>query len=134
VTVALCHGCFDILHYGHIKHLQAARHLCDLLIVSITSDRHFPKHKGANRPVFSEGQRKEMLEAVRWVGHVYICDDPTGAPAIKKFRPSLYVKGPDYKDKGVCEAEQDACADYGAVIVYTDTIKYGSGQLVEFFK
>lgn len=130
ITV-LAHGCFDILHVGHVLHLQQASKLGDCLVVSITAGRHITKE---GRPVFSDDERARMLWALRCVDRVYICDEPTGVTAIKDIRPDLYVKGVDYEARGVNSAERQACVEVGAKIVYTQTQKYSSRELLRHFK
>jgi len=131
INVVLCHGCFDILHHGHVLHLKQARELGDYLVVSITAGRHIHK---PDRPVFTDVERAEMLRALRTVDQVYICDEPTGVTAIKEFRPALYVKGIDYYIKGINAAERAACDKVGAIVTYTQTPKYSSSDLVRYFK
>ena len=131
MRTVLCHGCFDILHIGHVQHLQQAHAFGDRLVVSITASRHITKE---GRPVFSDFDRAVVLRALRVVAGVYICDEPTGVTAIREFRPAFYVKGIDYAERGVNEAERQACDEVGAQIVYTNTKKYSSSDLVRYFK
>ena len=72
--VAMCHGCFDILHVGHVRHFEAARAMADVLVVTVTADRFV--NKGPNRPVFPEGQRAELVAALRMCG--LGCGKPCG--------------------------------------------------------
>ena len=92
--VVLCHGCFDLLHLGHIRHLEEARRLGDRLIVSVTADKHVGK--GHGRPHFSAEQRREALAALSCVDEVVVTDGPTAVQAIERIRPAVYVKGGDY--------------------------------------
>ena len=108
--------------------------MADHLIVSITADKYFPKHKGANRPVFNQEQRAEMLRALRCVGTVWICDSPSGVLAIESLLPDIYCKGGDYAERGIIAAEAEACERLNVSVRYTDTPKYGSGQLVEYLR
>ena len=94
-AVAMCHGCFDILHSGHLRHFEAARAMADALVVTITPD-HFV-NKGPNRPVFTEEQRSELiagLEAVDWVA---INRWNSAVETIRLVRPNLFVKGHEYE-------------------------------------
>lgn len=96
--VVLAHGCFDLLHLGHIRHLQEARSLGDKLVVSITADRHVKLHKGEGHPQFSTEQRREALLALDCVDDVVISESGTAAEVITRLRPAVFVKGPDYAD------------------------------------
>ena len=86
-----CHGCFDLMHIGHIRHLQAARAMGDLLVVTVTADAHV--NKGAGRPAFVEDLRAESLAALECVDFVAINPWPTAVDAIRLLRPDYYVKG-----------------------------------------
>src|SRR5271155_213542 len=95
-VVVLAHGSFDLLHIGHVRHLQAARSHGDVLVVTITADAFI--NKGPGRPVFPEGLRSEMLAALEFVDYVGVVPGPDALPAIKAIRPSFYVKGQDYRN------------------------------------
>ena len=91
LKIVHCHGCFDLLHVGHIRHLQAARALGDLLVVTVTADAHVAK--GDGRPAFNEALRAEALAALACVDRVAISHGPTAVEAIRLLRPDYYVKG-----------------------------------------
>ena len=91
LKIVQCHGCFDLMHIGHIRHLQAARAMGDLLVVTVTADAHVAKGEG--RPVFTEALRAEALAALVCVDRVAISPWPTGVEAIRLLRPDYYVKG-----------------------------------------
>jgi len=95
-TIVLCHGVFDLLHIGHIKHLEKARGQGDKLIVTLTSDRYV--NKGPGRPVFNENLRCEAIAALDVVDYVAINDSPTAVNPIKVLKPNIYCKGTDYKN------------------------------------
>src|SRR5438876_10958016 len=86
-----CHGVFDLLHIGHIKHLEAARNLGDVLVVTITPDRFV--NKGPHRPAFPERLRAEALASLACVDYVVINEWPTAVETIRTLKPDLYVKG-----------------------------------------
>jgi rfaE bifunctional protein kinase chain/domain/rfaE bifunctional protein nucleotidyltransferase chain/domain len=90
-----CHGCFDIVHPGHIRHLRQARSLGDLLLVSITGDPAI--RKGPARPLIPEELRAENLAALDCVDLVYIDDQPTALSLLEAVRPDVYVKGKEYE-------------------------------------
>jgi rfaE bifunctional protein nucleotidyltransferase chain/domain len=93
-----CHGCFDLLHIGHIRHLQAARAMGDLLVVTVTADEYVAK--GEERPAFGEALRAESLAALECVDFVGISAWPTAVEAIRLLRPDYYVKGQAAEDSG----------------------------------
>ena len=86
-----CHGVFDLLHIGHMKHLDAARKLGDALVVTITPDRFV--NKGPHRPAFPERLRAEALDSLGCVDFVGINEWPTAVETIQKLRPNYFVKG-----------------------------------------
>jgi rfaE bifunctional protein nucleotidyltransferase chain/domain len=89
--IVQCHGCFDLLHIGHIRHLQAARAMGDVLVVTVTADAHVAKGEG--RPAFTETMRAEALAALVCVDYIAISASPTAVEAIRLLRPDYYVKG-----------------------------------------
>lgn len=89
-------GCFDILHVGHVRYLQAARELGDALVVAINSDRAVRELKGAGRPVVNEMERAEMLAALGAVDLVTVFDDMSPRSLIAELLPDVLVKGGDY--------------------------------------
>lgn len=95
--VVLAHGCFDLLHLGHIRHLQEARKQGDCLVVSVTSDEHVKK--GIGRPRFTAQERVEALKALDCVDDAFIAEGPDAVASIESVRPHVYVKGSDYADK-----------------------------------
>ena len=90
-------GCFDILHVGHLRLLEAARALGDRLVVGLNSDASVRRLKGCKRPIRSEGERAEMLRALPWVDEVVVFEEDTPAELIKQLRPTVLVKGGDYQ-------------------------------------
>lgn len=132
-TVVLAHGVFDILHMGHVRHLEEARGLGDVLVVSVTPDRFV--NKGPGRPVFGEMMRAEMLAALAIVDYVMVNEGATAEPAIRAVRPNVYVKGPDYADvasdvTGKIVDEREAVERYGGKIVFTDDVTFSSSALI----
>ncbi len=94
--VVFTNGCFDILHVGHIRYLNAARALGDALIVAINSDRSVREIKGESRPVIPEFERAEVLSSLACVDAVCIFDDPTPKQVIDAIVPDVLVKGADW--------------------------------------
>jgi cytidyltransferase-like protein len=132
MTQALCHGCFEILHPAHIRHLTAARRMADRLVVTITADEFI--HKGPGRPVMKESYRAEMLIALRVVDEVAIIEDATGVPGILRYRPDFYCKGSEYAgpdSTGRLELERAAVESYGGkLVILPDGIRFSSGKIV----
>ena len=94
--VVLCHGCYDIITPGHIKHLEWAKRQGDVLVVTVTSNRFV--NKGDGRPFFNELLRCYQVGALRCVDKAFINDSENAVPIIRRLRPDLYVKGCEYKD------------------------------------
>ena len=94
--IALSHGVFDLIHHGHLRHFEEVKKNCDILIVSVTSDR-FVK-KGDNRPYFSIKDRLYALSKLENINFVVESDSLSSLNVIKKIKPDLYCKGPDYKN------------------------------------
>lgn len=132
-TVALCHGCFDLMHLGHIKHFEAASKAADALIVTLTPDHLV--NKGPGRPVFNQSMRAESIAALGAVSFVAINQWPTAIEMLKVVKPTYYVKGSDYKDyekdlTGNIQKEVDAVRSVGGDIYFTDEITFSSSKLI----
>lgn len=133
LKIAMCHGVFDLLHPGHLRHLAYARKLADVLVVSITADR-FVK-KGPGRPAFTDSLRAEALGCLESVDFVTITSDATALPAISAIRPDFYVKGGDYLDEdadvtGNIRRERQLVESYGGKLVHTREIEFSSSELI----
>ena len=132
-TVVQAHGTFDLLHLGHVRHLEAARALGDVLIVTITADRFV--NKGPGRPVFGETLRAEMLANLQHVDWVAINDSPDAVSTLELIGPSIYVKGQDYQDPqgdvtGKILLERAAVESRGGAIHFTEEITFSSTELI----
>ena len=95
--VVFTNGVFDLLHVGHVRYLAQARALGDVLVVAINSDRSVRELKGPDRPVFDEGERAEILAALRNVDYVVIFDNVSPRSLISQLLPDVLVKGGDYR-------------------------------------
>ena len=93
--VAHCHGCFDLVHPGHIKHLQAARRLADALVVTVSPDRFVDK--GPGRPAFPEQLRAESVAALECVDYAAVNQWPTAEETIRLLRPDYFIKGQEFE-------------------------------------
>jgi D-glycero-beta-D-manno-heptose 1-phosphate adenylyltransferase len=95
-VVAWTNGCFDLLHVGHIRNLQTARGLGDLLVVGVNSDSSVRQLKGPGRPIVPEAERAEVLSALACVDYVIVFDERTPEAALERLRPDVHCKGADY--------------------------------------
>ena len=120
LVVGLCHGCFDIVHLGHIYHLQRARALVDRLIVSITADEYVDK--GPGRPIFSDCKRAEFMAAIRYCDHAIVSRSATAEQMIAALLPHVFFKGADYSagEDPRLQAERMLIESTGGRIVLTD--------------
>ena len=107
--VGMCHGCFDVLHIGHIAHLKEAKNHCDVLIVSVTADEYI--NKGPNRPYYNQDTRMEMLDELECVDYVILSDAATPFQLIEIIKPNLYFKGNEYQ-----QVENDLTGNIGVDI------------------
>lgn len=131
--VVQCHGVFDIVHPGHIRHFHSAKKEGNLLVVTLTADRHVKR--GPGRPVFNEHLRAESLAALSVVDYVCVLDHPTAVEGILALKPNVYAKGPDYKNKkadvtGKIYEEERAVKSVGGRIAITDDITFSSSRLI----
>lgn len=131
--IVQCHGVFDLLHPGHIRHLNEAREQGDRLVVTLTPDRFV--NKGPGRPAFNENLRSETLAALACVDYVVLNETPDAVHCIKKIKPSVYVKGVEYKDHandvtGKISDESQAVEEAGGQVHYTDDIVFSSSSLL----
>ena len=128
-NVVLAHGCWDVIHVGHIRHLREAKEQGDWLIVSVTSDRFV--NKGADRPKFKQEQRMEMLRALGCVDEVVLNDAPDASEIIAQVKPAVYVKGIDYStpDEGLVREESAVKANGGRLHI-TKTDKWSSSRII----
>lgn len=131
-----CHGVFDLLHPGHIKHFEAAKKKGDTLVVTVTPD-HFV-NKGPGRPIFNHDLRAQSIAAIECVDFVAVNLWPTATEIIKKLRPHFYVKGSDYASREgdltgkICE-EEEAVKSVGGSMHFTDEITFSSSTLINNF-
>lgn len=103
--VVLANGCFDLLHVGHVRYLEAARRLGDVLFVGLNGDAAVARLKGRGRPLMPAVERVELLSALRAVDHVVVFEDDTADALIAAVRPDVHAKGTDYTPESVPERE-----------------------------
>ncbi len=130
-TVVHCHGCFDIVHPGHIAHLQYARSLGDVLVVSVSADTQV--NKGADRPLIPQELRAGSLAALECVDAVYVNADPTAVELLEQLRPDIYVKGREYEQSADPRflAEKEVVTRGGGRVVFSSgEVVYSSTSLI----
>ena len=128
-----CHGIFDILHIGHIRYLEKAKRLGDILVVTITPDRYV--NRGPGRPVFNEKLRAEAIASLNFVDYTAVNQWPTAVEAIRLIKPDFYVRGSDFKNRpidisGINAKEEDVLKEVGATLFHTDDVYFSSSELI----
>src|SRR4051812_18205616 len=130
-TVVHCHGCFDIVHPGHIQHLQFARSLGDILVVSVSADTHV--NKGVDRPLIPDELRASSLAALECVDCGYVNPHATAVELLEALRPDVFVKGREYEKNFAPRflAERDAVERHGGRVVFSSgDVVYSSTALI----
>ncbi len=133
--VVQCHGCFDIVHPGHIRYLKFAKSLGDVLFVSVTADRVVGK--GEDRPYISEDLRLENLAVLEFVDYVYLDDNSWAGPILEQVQPDIYVKGKEYESKGDPRfaQERELVEGYGGRVVFSSgDVVYSSTYILSQFR
>jgi rfaE bifunctional protein nucleotidyltransferase chain/domain len=130
--IVATNGCFDLLHVGHVRYLQAARAIGDVLAVGLNGDRSVQQLKGAGRPITTENDRAEILAALESVDLVTIFPQIRATPFIAAVRPAVYVKGGDYSSETLDEQERALLKKIGADIrLIPFEAGYSTSALVE---
>ncbi len=129
-VVVQCHGVFDLLHIGHIRYLQKARELGDLLVVTATPDRFV--NKGPHRPAFNEKHRLDSLAALDCVDYVAVNEWPIAAEALRLLKPDIYAKGAEFRDHKTPEliAEEEVVRELGGKVEFIDAVRSSSSHLI----
>lgn len=131
-TIVHCHGCFDLMHPGHIKYFQAAKNMGDILVVTITPDQYVDKGEG--RPVFIQQLRAESIAALECVDFVSVNQWPTAVNTLRLLKPDYYVKGQEFeniKDKtDKIQKEYKVAKEIGTEIRFTHEIVFSSTDLL----
>src|SRR5678815_3659184 len=112
--IIFANGCFDVLHVGHVRYLDGARKLGDILIVGINSDEQVALQKGAGRPVLPARERAEIVAALESVTYVTIFNEPTVEQLLLTLKPDVHAKGTDYTTESV--PERDVVRSYGGQV------------------
>ena len=131
-----CHGVFDLLHIGHIRYLEQAKGMGDVLVVTVTPDRYVDK--GPNRPAFPEKLRAEALASLHCVDFVAINEWPTAEETLRLLRPDIYVKGSEFKNvesdpTGKIGREEKVIREIGVKLAFTEDIVFSSSNLINRF-
>lgn len=135
-TVVLCHGVYDLLHYGHIEHLKEAKKQGDILVVSVTASLYV--NKGPGRPYFKDEQRMLFLASLECVDYVILSETVTVSDVIAFVKPDIYVKGQEYANEdnditGNIVAERKMVEAYGGKIYFTQGVVFSSTKLLNNF-
>ncbi len=119
--VVFTNGCFDILHYGHVKYLQDARAKGDYLVVAVNSDASIKRIKTKNRPVIAQGDRLKTLAALACVDFVILFNEDNPLRLIKTLKPDVLIKGADWDKKKIIGA--DFVESYGGKVLTVNLVK-----------
>ncbi len=127
-----CHGVFDLLHIGHVRHFEQAKKLGDVLVVTLTPDQFV--NKGIGRPAFTESLRAEFLASLTSIDYVAINEWPTAVNTIHLLKPHMFAKGSEFRNLqdtiGHVSLEGEAVREVGGEIVFTEDIVYSSSALI----
>jgi D-glycero-beta-D-manno-heptose 1-phosphate adenylyltransferase len=127
--VVFANGCFDILHVGHVRYLEGAKALGDLLVVGVNSDEQVREQKGVGRPLVPERERAEIIASIRAVDFVTIFPEPTVEALLLSLKPDIHAKGTDYTEDSV--PERDVVRSFGGrVAIVGDPKDHSSTEMV----
>lgn len=128
--IVFANGCFDILHVGHVRYLEEARALGDILVVGINSDEQVRALKGPGRPFIPARERAELIASLRAVDMVTIFHEPMVEALLLAIRPDIHAKGTDYTEETV--PERDVVRSYGGrVQIVGDPKDHSSTEMIE---
>jgi len=127
--ITLANGCFDLLHVGHVRYLQAAKELGGKLVVAVNSDSSVRTLKGESRPIMPEHERAEILAALASVDAVVIFSEPDVRALIREIQPDIQAKGTDYTAESV--PERDVVTSYGGrVAIVGDPKDHSATEII----
>ncbi len=127
--IVFANGCFDLIHAGHIRYLQGARALGDVLILGVNSDAGVAVLKGSGRPLQPEAERAEILASLDCVDYVLLFDEPTVDGILRELRPDIHAKGTDYTEESV--PERNTVLSYGGrVAIVGDPKDHSTRDLI----
>jgi len=132
-TIVFANGCFDVLHAGHIRYLQGARALGEVLVVAINSDEQVKALKGNGRPILGERDRAELVASIEGVEFVTIFDEPTVEQLLLAIKPDVHAKGTDYTEETV--PERDVVRSFGGrTAIVGDPKNHSTSEMLKRFK
>jgi D-glycero-beta-D-manno-heptose 1-phosphate adenylyltransferase len=127
--IVLTNGCFDMLHAGHVRYLQAARAEGDVVVVGVNADSSVGSLKGAGRPILSEAARAALVAGLAATDYVVIFDEPNVEGLLRDLRPDVHAKGTDYAIETV--PERETAAEYGIrVAIVGDPKNHSTRDLI----
>lgn len=129
-TIAFANGCFDVLHVGHIRYLQDAAKVADVLVVGVNGDGSVRILKGEGRPVMPEDERAEIISSIKGVTYVTIFDEKSPANLLQTLKPDFQCKGTDYTADSVPEGEI-VRAYGGKVVIVGDPKDHSTTEILE---
>jgi len=129
MKIGFTNGCFDILHPGHVRYLEKAKAVCDILVVGLNSDSSVKMIKGPERPINTEDKRIEVLAALESVDYVSLFDEETPIKLIEKLTPDMLFKGGDWTEDTIA-GSRHVKANGGKVVL----VPYEDGPLIESMK
>jgi rfaE bifunctional protein nucleotidyltransferase chain/domain len=128
--IAFANGCFDVLHVGHIRYLQGAAAVADVLVVGVNGDESVRVLKGEGRPVMNERERAELISAIRGVSYVTVFHENSPSRLLQVLEPDFQCKGTDYTEGSVPEA--DVVRSYGGkVVIVGDPKDHSTSAILE---
>src|SRR3989344_2525482 len=132
-VIVHCHGVFDLVHPGHIRHFRSAKAAGDILVVTITADRYVKR--GPGRPIFNHQIRAETLASLVDTDYICIVHEATAEQAIGSIRPHIYAKGPDYRNQaeditGKISEEEALVKSFGGKLLITNDATFSSSKLI----
>ena len=131
--IAFTNGCFDILHYGHVKYLEDAKAKADILVVGLNSDASIKRIKGASRPINRQAGRARMLEALSAIDYITIFNEDTPLKLIQTLKPDILIKGRDWSVRKIVGADF-VKASGGRVVTVPYLKGYSTTGLIEKIK
>lgn len=129
-AIVFANGCFDLFHVGHLRYLEGAAALGDVLVVAINSDRQARELKGEDRPFTPEIERAEIVAALKCVDFVTVFDEPTVEELLLALKPDFHAKGTDYTVDTV--PEREVVRSYGGTVaIVGDPKDHSSTEIIE---